>query len=310
MDRDLDPRDDGRERPGLDRSGRGPSVGVEVRHLDPREVFAHDLDLPRGRSRERVLAHGHTYSLRGSEVRTLATVGAFRVVPTEDLREVAGGRSDARTGDLFRLREGGLIRTIPHGVGRHRTTLVVLTERGRDVLEGHRSPTRGRSQTFYAGLVKPREVPHDSHAYRAYLRTADRLVSEGVAIRRVVLDYELKRDYQRFLQQRNRTRRHAEAAAEQELRTVDEWARAYDLPVNDGHVQFPDVRIEFERPDGRRDVEDVEVVTAHYRGALAAAKAASGFTCYRSGGRGHIGGRSGRAGGRPMDPRIAEEFLS
>jgi hypothetical protein len=29
----------------------------------------------------------------------------------------------------------------------------------------------------------------------------------------------------------------------------------------DGHVQFPDVRIEYEHPDGRRSVEDIEVVT-------------------------------------------------
>ena len=33
-------------------------------------------------------------------------------------------------------------------------------------------------------------------------------------------------------------------------------------------VQFPDFRIEYERPDGRRDVENVEVTTAHYRGIV------------------------------------------
>jgi hypothetical protein len=32
-------------------------------------------------------------------------------------------------------------------------------------------------------------------------------------------------------------------------------------------MQFPGVRIEFERPDGRRDVEDVEMTTLHARGA-------------------------------------------
>jgi hypothetical protein len=73
-------------------------------------------------------------------------------------------------------------------------------------------------------------------------------------------------------------------------------------------VQFPDVRIEYELPDGRRDVEDVEVTTPHYRGAHAAAKGRAGFSLYRAGG-GRVGGRSGRGGGRSSDVRLAEEFL-
>ena len=53
MDRDFDPRDDERERPGLDRGGRGASSRPhDPRDRDPREVFTRDLDLPRGRSRE------------------------------------------------------------------------------------------------------------------------------------------------------------------------------------------------------------------------------------------------------------------
>jgi DNA-binding MarR family transcriptional regulator len=310
MDREIDPRDEGRELPGLRRSGRGASTGPDARRVDPREVVVRDLDLPRGRSRERVRVHSRTFELRGSEVRALATVGAFRVVPTEDLREATGRRTDARTGDLYRLRQAGLVHTIPYGVGRDRTSLVVLTEQGREVLESHRRPSDERAQVFYAGLVKPREVPHDSHIYRAYLRAADRLVSKGANIRRVVLDYELKRDYQRFLQQRNRTRRDPNADEWVHLSQAEDWARAHDLPFDDDHVQFPDVRIEFDHPDGRRDVEDVEVWTPHYRGAFAAAKAASGFTRYRSGGRGLIGARSGRRGGGSPDPRLAEEFLS
>lgn len=309
MERDLDPRDDKRERPGLHRSGRGAAGDHDVRRQNPREVLVQDLDLPRGRARERVRVHTRTYGLRGSEVRALATVGAFRVVPAEDLREATGRTTTARTGDLYRLREAGLVRTIPYGAGRDRTTLVVLTEEGRELLETHRRPADGPRQTFYAGLVKPREVPHDSHVYRAYLRSADRLVSSGSRIRRVVLDYELKRDYQRFLQDRNRRHRHPNADEWVHFRNAEEWARGHHLPYDDGHVQFPDVRIEFERPDGRFEVEDVEVWTPHYRGAFAQAKAAAGFARYRSGGRGVIGSRSGRRGGASLDPRLAEELL-
>ena len=79
----------------------------------------------------------------------------------------------------------------------------------------------------------------------------------------------------------------------------------------DGHVQFPDVRIEYERPDGRRDVEDVEVMTPHYRGAHAAAKVSAGFTRYRAVGRSAERRGAGAArGGRGRDPRLAEEMLA
>jgi len=48
-------------------------------------VFTRDLEQPRDRERERVWARDRDVTLRGSEVRTLATVGAFRVVPAGDL---------------------------------------------------------------------------------------------------------------------------------------------------------------------------------------------------------------------------------
>ncbi len=311
MDRGIDPRHEGRERPALDRGGRGASTrSQDPRERDPREVFTRDLSLPRGRSRERVRVHGQEYQLRGSEVRTLATVGSFRVVPAEDLRDASGRGSQARRGDVYRLREAGLVRTLPHVVGHRRTTLVALTERGRELLECRRVRRESDQQTFYAGAVKPRELTHDSQAYRAYLQAAERLAAGGARLRRVVLDYELKGEYQRFLQARNRARRQHDDDRADRAHTVAEWAHTHHLPVHDDHVQFPDVRIEYEHPDGRFAVEDVEVVTHHYRGALAAAKARSGFSCYRSSSLGRVGGRSGRAGGPPGDPRVAEELLS
>ena len=75
-------------------------------------------------------------------------------------------------------------------------------------------------------------------------------------------------------------------------------------PAHDdrGHVQFPDVRIEYDI-DGRDRTLDIEVMTPHYRGAHAAAKSGSGFSLYfsnRSGGGGRSGGRT---------PSIIEELL-
>ncbi|MGH9237409.1 MAG: hypothetical protein ACRD3G_05160 [Vicinamibacterales bacterium] len=55
------------------------------RDSDPRDVFTRGLDLPRERDREIVRdSRDREYTLRGSESHTLATVGAFRVVPTRD----------------------------------------------------------------------------------------------------------------------------------------------------------------------------------------------------------------------------------
>jgi hypothetical protein len=276
---------------------------------DLRDLFADRLDLPRGPERERVHVRHHTYELRGSEVRTLATVGAFRVVPASDLRDHTGRPADARTSDLRHLREIGLVRTMPYVVGKTRTTLVTLTEQGRRVLDDARRDHDRERQTYYAGLVKPRELSHDAQLYRAYVRAAERVEARGARIRRVVLDYELKREYQRFLQAANRGRRDSDGRPDREQEEIERWAHAHHLPIVDDHVQFPDVRIEYDERDGRRAVEDVEVTTLHYRGALAGAKARAGFTSYRAAGTRLGGVRRSGSGGRGFDPRVAEEVL-
>ncbi len=48
--------------------------------------------------------------------------------------------------------------------------------------------------------MKPRELSHDAQLYRLYQAEAGRLEDEGGRITRVVLDYELKREYQTFLE--------------------------------------------------------------------------------------------------------------
>lgn len=307
MWRDIDPRPQEPERPDLSRGGRAGAPSGHREPCDPRDVFSRDLDLPREASRTPVRDRDRTLELRASEVRTLATVGAFRIVPAGELRDHDGRAADARTGDLRHLRDEGLVRTMTHADGHRRTTLVSLTDRGRDLLEAHRSVGRDdEPQRYYSGIAKPRELSHDSQLYRAYLHAAERLRSSGASVRRVVLDYELKRDYQRFLSDENRARKRGERDSQDPAEAIERWAREHELPTDDGHVQFPDVRIEYERPGGERDVEDVEVMTPHYRGALAAAKGRSGFSCYRVSTGMRARGGGGRGG---LDPRLAEEFL-
>ena len=72
-------------------------------------------------------------------------------------------------------------------------------------------------------------------------------------------------------------------------------------------MHFPDVRIEYEEIDGRRDHDDVEVITIHYRGQHGKAAAQSGFSCYR-GSSIRISGSSGGRRGGGRNGGLAEEF--
>jgi hypothetical protein len=272
-DRDFDPRDRG---------------------TDPRDVFTRGLDLPRGRDREIVHdSRDSEYTLRGSESRSLATVGAFRVVPARDLRDHADRPADPRDGDLRHLREQGLIETVR--IPGYREQAVVLTDRGRDLLEANRDRDRDSGQAFYAGLKRERELEHDAQIYRAYQREVEPLEERGAAIERVRLDYELKREYQRWLHERDRGRPDSDGRPDRDAREIEQWAHDHDLPYFDGQMHFPDCRIEYRDIDGREDHLDVEVTTEHYRGAHGAAAARSGFSCHR-GFSARISGRSGGGG--------------
>ena len=319
MWRDQDPRshntehsrDEEHERVDLSRGSRGGSDPRDALPHDPRDVFTRGLGLPRGSRRQRVIVRERAYELSGSDVRLLATVGAFRAVPQRDLEPPKTRREGDRDRQVEHLRSAGLIETRPFGAGRSRTALVTLTERGRDLLDAAQDKDRSLDdrQRFYAGFARRPEIAHDAHFHQAYERAAKSIRERGGHVRRVVLDYELKRDYQRFLQERNRQKRDSDGRPDRTADEVREWALAHRLPYEDEHVQFPDVRIEYEDRDGRREIADLEIVTPHYRGAHAAAKGRSGFQQYRSGGA-RIGGRGGRGRGRPFDPRVAEDILS
>ena len=143
----------------LSRGGRGASDSRDRERLDPREAFISHVDLPRGPERVRVRERDYEYTLRGSESRALTTVGAFRVVPAGDLRDGEDRPLDPRRGDLYHLRQSGLVQTIP-ALGRDRA-LVVLTERGRALLEANRRPsgtTERRCPGGHRGCRVPRQV--------------------------------------------------------------------------------------------------------------------------------------------------------
>ena len=260
---------------------------------DPRDGLMHDLDLPRGEERELVVDRDRVYELNGEDSRTLAAVGAFRVVPEQDL--------DIDHETLDHLRDEGLVDVVDLGDD----------ERGADPHEGRPGPSRFAlmdrddepSQAFYAGVSRSREIDHDSNLYATYRQEEARLRDEhgDLDIRRVILEQDLKREYQEFLQEHNRNRSDSDGRPDRDEDEIRDWAREHDLPYFDGQVHFPDYRIEYE-VDGRERHEDVELFTPHYRGAHAASHAKTGFRIYVVGSRGG-GGRSA------PHPRVMEEFL-
>ena len=131
----------------------------------------------------------------------------------------------------------------------------------------------------------------------------DRLLERGDRIDHVALDYELKREYQEWLHERDRGDADADGRPDRTEREIERWALEHDFPYFDGHVHFPDVRIDFLDPDGHHLHRDVEVTTIHYRGAHAGAVKRSGFSRYRS-----VTARTGSRG-RPFDPHLAEEVF-
>jgi hypothetical protein len=204
----------------------GPIVerDVRTRDIDPREVFTRRLNLPRGLEREVVRHRDREYTLRGSKSRTLATVGAFRVVSSRDLRDYSGRPTDPRSGDLRHLREQGLVEAVR--VPGCREQAVTLTKEGRSLLEHHRDRDHGDRQTFYNSVKRERELEHDVQVYRASERHAERPNECGARIERVVLDYELKREYQQWLHERDRDRPDYDGHPDRTEEEIRQWARA------------------------------------------------------------------------------------
>jgi hypothetical protein len=231
-------------------------------------------------------------SLRDEERKVLMDVGRFRVINTCDLAEtVYNGRHSRMERDLAFLREKGLVtidsvnaRRDGRGGRVERIEVVTLTKSGRDV--AHHISDVAPKQRLYAGLVKPREVEHDTQIYRAYGKESERIKENGGTNLRVKLDFELKSEVQKAI--------HAARKADPNRDMSDikrGVAQQFELPyVNDG-IQIPDARIEYDLPqkdDQDRDQgtssghQDIEVLTAAYRPGHLRNKAQAGFHLYAS----------------------------
>ena len=261
MNRELDSRSD----PEVGRVQPGPE------HRSPEPA------LPVSRGHQPVDLRGYRYLISPAELETLREIGRFRTIRIEDLAQHRyQGKTAEMAQDLGALRDQGLLqrRTACTAGKGDKITVVVLTKLGKDVVEN--DGLRDSAQQIYSGFVKPAEARHDAAIYPMYQAEAARIASAGGHIRRVVLDYELKRRGYAPLAKAKANgmppleyaRRQAEVAGQNNLKVIR------------GRILLPDLRIEYETRDGAGEHVDLELATHHYRGAHVRGKAEAGFKMY------------------------------
>lgn len=215
------------------------------------------------------------YALSERERGTLREIGSFRTIDTNALLKYryADKRAAFRQ-EIARLQHQGLLQRRSISVGKNRDTLVVvaLTKDGaRLARQDHQLADK---QSIYAGFVKPAEVPHDAAIYQMYQTEAKEIEAKGGKIRRVVLDHELKKEIY------SKLAREPEARALQYAQRQQQIADEQGLPMVAGKIAFPDLRIEYETPEGDLDHVDLELTTEHYHRGHMAVKTRAGFKMY------------------------------
>jgi hypothetical protein len=165
----------------------------------------------------------------------------------------------------------------------------VLTKAGKDLLRRYDKETREAGQALYAGFVKPRETAHDSAIYRMYRAEAAYIAKEGGRVKRVILDFELKKKAYSPLAKARRV------SLEEYKRKQREIADQFGLKVVDGKIRLPDLRIEYQKANGEEARVDLELATEHYRGDHMAAKEGAGFKIYAESRSFPPGGSYGRS---------------
>ena len=265
VERDEPPVEPEAEGRGVGRSGTKEASSRTGSHAEGRNITARPTE-----PRKTYELRKHAYTLRSSEVHTMAEIGKFRALDTKDLEEFAYARDRRHLeADLTNLGRQGLIieREIPHSESSARR-IVALTKEGRRLLWV--TGIIREDQALYYGFAKPREAHHDADLYRLYQRGLERLEKAGGRNPRIVLDAELKKRLYRDLA--------AENADSREVR--DRVACRHGLRVVRGKIPVPDLRIEYEMPDGEPARLDLELATEHYRARNLAEKVRAGFSIY------------------------------
>ncbi len=219
------------------------------------------------------LDRDRTYALRDSELKTLTDIGTFRVLRLDDLtiHRYGGDPAEARRDVDNLLRQGLILRRTTHP---EKTVYVTLTKTAHRFLEGSRPQDSKPGQAIYHGFVKPREARHDAAIYRLYQQESARIERAGGKVQRIVLDFELKRSVNRQLAKLQSLPASEQAERKREI------AEENSLPIVNGKVALPDLRLEYEGPDQELGKVDLELVTGDYHAQALAGKAQTGFAMY------------------------------
>ena len=214
------------------------------------------------------------YSLTDRQRETIGDIGKFRTIALEDLsNQRYGGKGADLREDMRALLSQGLVqkRTALVDKGRHKLTVVVLTKAGKRVAESSRL---NKDQAVYSGFVKPGEVAHDAAIFRMFHKEAGKIEGDGGTIKRIVLDYELKKSIFSPLAKAR------QLPTQQYARRQAEVAQANHLKVIDGKIPLPDLRVEYETAQGEIARVDLELATHHYHGSHLREKVEAGFKMY------------------------------
>lgn len=250
------------DRGGNSESLHSPSPQREIEHQQK----------PSGEPRTPYRDRERTYTLRASEIRTLAELGTFRAVDAEALAEFAYEGNRARMEqDLKNLARQSLIarRTI-EGPQADQVQTLTLTKAGKRFLS--RQNLVPKNRPIYHGFVKPKEARHDANLYRVYQKVARKIARDGGNNLRVALDFELKKKVYRDLAKLGDEKNHPERKSD--------IAQAHGLRVVNGRITVPDLQVEYETPEGDMARVNIELATKHYRPRQMEAKAQAGFSLY------------------------------
>jgi len=260
-----------REEPQVPQTKEAPNQPPEDRGLEPGPQIRPDT-IRSPEIRRAYELRDRSYRLRSSEITAMVEVGKFRIVALEDLKDFAYHADKAlMRRDLENLIRQGLVqmKSVPHEErgSRH---LLALTKNGHRLLTGFEMVHQ--DQVLYHGFTKLREAHHDADLYRLYQKAAGKIERAGGRNLGVVLDYELKKRVYRDLAKLGTALGSAGSK-----RTV---AERHGLQVVREKIPFPDVRIEYDAPDGERAHVDIELATSHYRLCDLVEKLNAGFSMY------------------------------
>ena len=248
----------------------------------------------------------------------LVDVSVHRAVAYQDLAEVQfDGHPYAARRGIDRLVKAGLVEEHqakgPEGEKFRVLTATHLGSRVGRTLAAERG--YDPEQETWSGFGRRKDLSHDVAIYRKVHAARVQLEAQGMHIRRIRLDAEMRRAVVRA----------SETARAQYGRVAADEARwraaaELHLPIgDDGKVAYPDARIEAVTEDGRSGGRvDIDVASDHYGQRAIQAKAAAGFVVGAANARaarniaragiGPLGGSggSGSGGGADRDPASVE----